>query len=98
MRRPTTVLAALATGAALTLTAATPAAAAQGTLGVSGNEYTDPSQGCYNGLFRPLVVVNHTDTPVIVYDDDNCHSEVVGIVEPGQSQAFEFGNSVLVPR
>ncbi|WP_117397703.1 hypothetical protein [Actinomadura spongiicola] len=98
MRRTTTVLAALATGAALTLTSATPALAARGTLTLSGNRYTNPTQGCYNGQYRPLTVENHTDAPVFVFDDHNCHSERLGTVPPGQTRLFEFGNSVFLPK
>ncbi|TMQ83240.1 hypothetical protein ETD83_41150 [Actinomadura soli] len=98
MRRTTTVLAALATGTALTLSTAVPALAAQGTLTVSGRTYTDPAKGCYTGNFWPLAVDNQTDAPVFVYDDDQCRGRVLDRVPPHSSGVFEFGGSVAVPR
>ncbi|MBT2212704.1 MULTISPECIES: hypothetical protein [Actinomadura] len=97
MRRTTTTLAALATGAALTLTTAAPALAARGVLTVSGKQYTDPARGCYTGGFRPLVVDNQTDTPVLVYADHACKRHSLGVVAPRQRRVFEFGGGVLVP-
>ncbi|MFC6884409.1 MULTISPECIES: hypothetical protein [Actinomadura] len=98
MRRTTTTLAALATSAALTLTTTTPALAARGVLTVSGKRYTDPARGCYTGNFWPLSVGNRTDTPVIVFQRDNCQGDTLGQVPSGQSRVFEFGGSVQVPR
>jgi hypothetical protein len=94
--RLTTILTALA--AALTLAPAGSALAAQGVLSVSGNRYVNPGRGCYTGRFWPLAVNNQTNTPVLVFADKDCAGHLLGPVRPGQSQVFEFGGSVFVPR
>ena len=97
MRRVATALGALAVAGSLALGLSGSAWAAQGTLGVSGNRYTDPGQGCYTGKFWPLAVDNGTDTVVLVFDDGQCKGSVIGSVAPGDSRVFEFGGSVYVP-
>lgn len=98
MRRTTTILAALTTGAALVLGTAAPALAAQGTLRVSGKTYVNPPQGCYTGVFWPLIVGNGTNAQVTVYDDHRCQGNQIGRVRPYDQGTFEFGGSVYVPR
>jgi hypothetical protein len=86
----------LAAGA-LVVSAPGSALAAQGVLSVSGNSYTNPAPGCYQGKYWPLSVGNDTDSVVFVFDDDQCNGRIVGTVDPHQSRVFEFGSSVRVP-
>ncbi len=98
MRRAATVLGSLAMAGSLALGLSGSAWAAQGTLRVSGNTYTNPREGCYTGLFWPLSVENETNTTVFAFSDERCQGDFIGPVGPGSSQVFEFGGSVYVPR
>ncbi|MEV0676448.1 hypothetical protein AB0I60_07980 [Actinosynnema sp. NPDC050436] len=89
----------LAAAALVAVSAAVPtapqAAAAQGVLWVSGNEFRDPS-GCYHGNYLPLVVKNRTNRFAVVYDGTDCRGSVVSTVGPASDQVHEFGMSVRI--
>ncbi|MFI5757632.1 hypothetical protein [Streptomyces sp. NPDC051569] len=98
MRRTATALGSLVMAGSLALGLSGSAWAAEGTLTVSGQTYTDPAQGCYTGNFWPLSVNNETDTLVYVFDNDRCYGQPIDRLGAGDSRVFEFGESVRVPR
>ncbi|MFJ5927551.1 hypothetical protein ACIQF6_33650 [Kitasatospora sp. NPDC092948] len=51
------------------------------------------AKGCVNADRFPFVVTNDTQAPAIVFDEPNCTGDVIGVVPPGQTQTFEFGQS-----
>ncbi|KUJ66071.1 hypothetical protein ACZ90_40150 [Streptomyces albus subsp. albus] len=92
------MVASLVAAGALVVSAPGAATAASGDLMVSGRQYGDPLRGCYRGDYVPLAVGNNTDAAVLVFDDENCRGQLLGVLNPGESGVFEFGNSVFVTR
>ncbi|MFC5187213.1 hypothetical protein [Actinomadura harenae] len=90
-------MATLVTGAAVALSAATPALAARGTLRIGTRTYNNPARGCYNSDIWPLFVTNRTNITVFVYEGANCTGHSLSAVGPGKSATFEFAKSVDVP-
>ncbi|MBL1096350.1 hypothetical protein [Streptomyces coffeae] len=80
----------------LALSSAGTAAAAQGTLIVSGTPHNNPS-GCYNTDHYPLSVDNRTDEVALVFSGPDCQGAPIAPVPPGESGIFEFGQSVYIP-
>lgn len=85
---------AIISGTALAIPAA--AQAANGTLTLVPQTFTNPS-GCYNSQIFPLIATNNTDQTVTVYDQPDCRGDVIATVSPGESTTQEFGASVSVP-
>ncbi|MFE5326183.1 hypothetical protein ACFRCG_07305 [Embleya sp. NPDC056575] len=54
--------------------------------------------GCVNADRWPFVVTNNSSEPALVFDQPNCTGDVVGVVPPGQTQTFEFGQSAYFPQ
>ncbi|RNF83549.1 hypothetical protein EEJ42_44495 [Streptomyces botrytidirepellens] len=81
---------------ALALSSAGSAAAAEGTLTVGLNTYTNPS-GCYTTNVWPMSVVNHTNQTATVFGLPNCQGHRIMPVRPNQARVFEFGTSVSIP-
>lgn len=95
MRRITTSVGFMAAAAMIGMAIPGSAFAATGTLKVGFQSYQDP-QGCYTSNAWPMRVGNYTDQPAFVYDGENCTGRVVAVVAPGNTQLFEFGNSVYI--
>jgi len=96
MRRIGLVAASAMGAVALALSSAGSAAAAEGTLTVGLNRYTNPS-GCYTTNIWPMFVVDHTNQVATVFDLPNCQGRQIDQVGPNQSRTFEFGSSVSIP-
>jgi len=96
MRRIGLVAASAIGAVAVALSSAGSAAAAEGTLTVGLNRYTNPS-GCYTTNIWPMFVVNHTNQVATVFDLPNCQGRQIDQVGPNQSRTFEFGSSVSIP-
>ncbi|WP_421109938.1 hypothetical protein [Streptomyces sp. NEAU-S77] len=96
MRRIGLVAASVMGAVALALSSAGSAAAAEGTLTVGLNMYTNPS-GCYTTNVWPMFVVNHTNQTASVFDLPNCQGHRIAQVGPNQARTFEFGTSVSIP-
>lgn len=93
--RLTTAAAALASAGLLALALPGTADAAQGTLRVGFQNYQNP-HGCYDSDIFPLIVTNHTNQPVTVYDGPGCRGNRIGTVRPYGEGVFEFGSSVHI--
>ncbi|MFF2075992.1 hypothetical protein ACFVXG_14680 [Kitasatospora sp. NPDC058162] len=82
--------------AALCLTTATSAVAAEGVLIVGNHRYEDP-HGCYTSELWPLSVTNDTDTDAYVYGGGTgCAGKPIAVVRPGERGVFEFGAAVSI--
>ncbi|MFF8287316.1 hypothetical protein ACF1DY_28415 [Streptomyces albus] len=94
MRRPATVLGALAVTAVLAVAVPSSAHAANGYLLIDGTRHDNPS-GCYQ-LPQDAEVENHTDQPAEVYSDDNCQGQVMETIPAGGSSFTDWGYSLRI--
>ncbi|CAM3344550.1 hypothetical protein [Stackebrandtia soli] len=84
MRRIATAFGAVAAAGMFVLAAATPAAAANGTLILNGAGFENPS-GCINNPRPgPGLVENYTDAPVYIYRWADCQGGAAEVVQPGE--------------
>ncbi|MFF4752384.1 hypothetical protein ACWD5R_15760 [Streptomyces sp. NPDC002514] len=83
-----------ATLLATTLGAPAALAATPGSTAEAAPAHRVAARGCVNADRFPLIVRNTTDAPALVFDQRDCRGSVIGVVPPGQTQVFEFGESV----
>lgn len=96
MRGMAKTLGACAAAAALALTAAGTAFAAQGVLFIDRAPHHDPS-GCYPlGDFAPSEIANFTNEVASVWSGPLCNGRVTQEVHPGEI-TIGLGRSVFIP-
>ncbi|MFE9608174.1 hypothetical protein [Streptomyces sp. NPDC006012] len=88
------VLSGAATLLAATLGAPAALAATPGSTADAAPAHHVAARGCVNTETYPLIVRNTTNAPALVFDRRDCAGSVIGVVPPGQTQVFEFGESV----
>ncbi|MER0241047.1 hypothetical protein AAHZ94_03220 [Streptomyces sp. HSW2009] len=51
------------------------------------------AERCVNADRWPFVVKNDTRQPALVFDGRDCNGNIIGVVPPGQTRTFDFGES-----
>ncbi|MFC0601116.1 peptidase inhibitor family I36 protein [Streptomyces palmae] len=93
MRRIGMTVASVMGAAALALSVAGTATAAQGVLLINGRPHTNPG-GCITDTME--TVANMTNQTAVVYSEPGCQGEVVTTLMPGQEEEIGGGESVRI--